>query len=117
MRGLCVFGLAYRIQILTAYDVFLSHQGNGCTGLMPVRVRWHKLVFDSKESCMVVVHLHNDHAQNNGAPRQGFYKALADCCAGGVRMVAGDMNMAFWGLSPEVAALGLELRLIANHGE
>ena len=78
VKGLCVFGLAYRVQSLTAYDVFVKEQGNGFTRLVPVRVRWHQYVFDSKESRMLVFHLHNDHAQRNGAPRQGFYKALVD---------------------------------------
>ena len=72
MKGLCVFGLAYRVQSLTAYDVFVKEQGGGFTRLMPVRVRWHQLVFDSKESCIVVFHLNNDHAQKNGAPRKGL---------------------------------------------
>ena len=80
------------IQSLTAYDVFVKEQGNGCARLVPARARWHQYVFDSKESCVLVFHLHNDHAQRNGSPRQGLYKALVDCCAGGVRLVAGDMK-------------------------
>ena len=88
LKGCCVFGLAYRVHSLTAYDGYEKEQGNGCTRLLLVRVRWHQYVFDSRESCMVVFHLPNDHAQRNGVPRQNFYKAWVDCCACGVRIVA-----------------------------
>ena len=79
--------------------------------------RWHQYVFDSKETRMAVFHLHNDHAQRNGEPRQGLYKSLVECCPGGVRILAGDLDMAFWGLIPEMAERGVELHLIANHAE
>ena len=66
---------------------------------------------------MVVFHLHNEHAKVNGEPRKGMYNTLAECCAGGVRIMAGDLNMGFWGFIDEMAARGVEVRLIANHGE
>ena len=61
--------------------------------------------------------LHNEHAKVGGLPRQGLHDSLAECCAGGVRIVAGDMNMACWGLVPELADRGVELHPIANHAE
>jgi hypothetical protein len=69
------------------------------------------------EESVAVFHLHNDHAQVDGLPRQGLYNALAECCAGGVRIIAGDMNMAFWGLIPEFAARGEELHRMAKPAE
>ena len=69
------------------------------------------------EDSMVVFHLHNEHAKVNGEPREGMNNTLAECCAGGVRIMAGDLNMGFWGFIDEMAARGVEVRLIANHGE
>jgi hypothetical protein len=55
--------------------------------------------------------------KKDGEPRKGLYDCLAECCAGGCRILAGDMNMAFWGLIPELSDRGVEVRLIAHHAE
>ena len=82
-----------------------------------MKVNWHQPVFDRMEAFVAVFHEHNTHAKVNGEPRRGLYDSLAECCAGGCRIIAGDMNMAFWGLIREMADRGMELRLVANHGE
>jgi hypothetical protein len=45
-------------------------------------------------------YLHSDHARVDGEPRRGLFNNFVECSAGGCRIVAGDMNMAFWGQSP-----------------
>ena len=49
--------------------------------------------------------------------RQTHHNDLAECCAGGCRIIAGDMNVAFWSLFPEMADRGVDVRLIAIQGE
>jgi hypothetical protein len=61
--------------------------------------------------------LHNNHAKVNRQPRKGLLNKLAECCAGDCRIIAGDTDMTCWGLIPEMADIGLELRMIPHKGE
>ena len=118
VKGCAIFGLAIRVRSLAAFDHFeKSTSGGKRARVLPVRVCWRQPVFDRMEESVVVFHLHSEHAQVDGAPRRGLYDNLAECCAGSIRIVASNMNMAFRGLIPELAARGVELHRIANHGE
>ena len=69
------------------------------------------------EAFVAVFHSDHTQAKFKGEPLRGRYDSLSEGCAGGCRIIAGDMNMAFWGLIQEMAERGVELRLVANHGE
>ena len=116
-KGCAIFGLAHRVQKLTMFDPYEKHLQSGWSRVLPVQVKWHQPVFDRMEAFVAVFHLHNNHAKKDGEPRKGLYDCLAECCAGGCRILAGDMNMAFWGLIPELSDRGVEVRLIAHHAE
>ena len=116
-KGCAIFGLAHRAQKLAMYDLYEKHLQGGWSRVLLVQVKWHQPVFDRMEAFVAVFHLHNNHAKKDGEPRKGLYDCLAECCAGGCRILAGDMTMALWGLIPELSDRGVEVRLIAHHAE
>ena len=115
MRGCAVFGLVNRVHSprrTTTFKRSRVESGRASCLCAPAGTR-----FDSRESCMVVFHLHNDHAQRNGEPRERLYRSLVECCDGGVRIVAGDLHMAFRGLIrklPNEALGSTSLRITVN---
>ena len=68
--------------------------------VLAVRAKWHHPVCDRMEAFVAVFQLHNTHAKVDGEPRRSLYASLAECCAGGCRIIAGDMNMAFLETDP-----------------
>ena len=68
--------------------------------VLAVRAKWHHPVCDRMEAFVAVFQLHNTHAKVDGEPRRSLYASLAECCAGGCRIIAGDMIMAFLETDP-----------------
>jgi hypothetical protein len=116
-RGCAVYGLAARVSNLTAYYSYRRHQGGTWSRVLPVKLQWHQPVLDRMQAFLAAFPLHNNHAKVNRQPRKGLLNKLAECCAGDCRIIAGDTDMTCWGLIPEMADIGLELRMIPHNGE
>lgn len=88
-----------------------------CTRMLPVRVRFRKVQSTGQEIRVLVFHLHHEHAKENGQHRKSFYEKLTEYCAGGTRLIAGDANLAVFGMVPEMRKRGVQLTLAAVHSE
>ena len=91
--------------------------GTARSRLLTALVRWRHPV-DGRDSVMVTVgHIHNDTAKTKGVARTRFFDELAECCAGGTRLVGLDANMALFAVVPELFDRGVDATLIAHHQE
>ena len=82
------------------YDKYEKRKKGEWSRVLVVRAKWHHPVCDRMEAFVAVFQLHNTHAKVDGEPRRSLYASLAECCAGGCRIIAGDMNMAFLETDP-----------------
>ena len=73
-------------------------------------VRWHAPIDGQWTVRVAVGHLHNEPAKTAGARRRQFFDELADCCAGGSRILGLDANMALFGVVQELFDRGVDAR-------
>ena len=77
-----------------------------------------RMAMNGEETVRVAVaHLHNTDAKKNGTARKAFFDKFAELCAGGVRLLAADLNLAMFGLVPEMTKRGVGCTLSAYHME
>ncbi|MCP4244986.1 MAG: hypothetical protein GY772_30975, partial [bacterium] len=85
--------------------------------LLQVEVIWHAPFCGPDKIDVAVGHLHNETAKKDNNERRRFFDAVAECCAGGARILGMDLNMALFGLVPEMAKRHVGVTLISHHYE
>ena len=95
-----------------------GRQGTGRSRLHTAVVRWREPIDGQWTVRVTVGHLHNDAAKKKDVKqRRQFFDELAECCAGGTRIVGLDANMALLGVVQELFERNVDATLIARHQE
>ena len=117
-EGLCVVGLCSRVESFVVIEGFKVEFNKKESRLMMVEVKWRTKLGGRDSDLVIVGHLHNELAKKKDAfELKKFWNKLADLCAGGGRLIGADMNMAMFGVLPEMHKRGVGISLLAHHYE
>ncbi|MCP4244034.1 MAG: hypothetical protein GY772_26075, partial [bacterium] len=114
----CIMARAARVKSMRTVKKWRTEDRAGqYSRLLQVEVIWHAPISGQDRIEVAVGHLHNETAKKDNNERRRFFDAVAECCAGGARILGMDLNMALFGLVPEMAKRHVGVTLISHHYE
>ncbi|MCP4240796.1 MAG: hypothetical protein GY772_09580, partial [bacterium] len=99
----CIMGRASRVKSMrTVQNWRIEDKQGQYSRLLQIEVTWHAPMCGLDKINVAVGHLHNETAKKDNNERRRFFDNVAACCAGGTRILGLDLNMALFGLVPEL---------------